>query len=92
MRMDDRQLYGLFAINRHPDGSPNLSNPFSGENLTPGGVFKKFLWMQGITDPVKQDELWKVEKKIRADLRRSHEREAGTPFGGVDGTVPPHAE
>lgn len=75
MRMNDRQLYGLFAIPRHADGSPKLENPFDDHGLTPEGVFKRHLWLNGITDRAKQEELWKVERARRI-------RKAGEAFDG----------
>lgn len=82
MRMDDRQLYGLFAIPRNADGSPNLRHPFDDDGLTPRGVYIRMLWMQGITDKAKQEELWKAERERRGRRSESAGREAGPSFDG----------
>lgn len=82
MRMDDRQLYGLYSIPRLPDGTPNLPHPFGDDGLTPKGVWMRFLWMQGITDKAKQEELWKVEKERRARLAESAGRETSKAAHG----------
>lgn len=66
MQMDDTQLYGLFAIPRNEDGSPNLPNPFDDGDLpSPEVCYKRFLWLNGITDRMKQEQLWKAEKDRR---------------------------
>lgn len=63
--MTDRQLFGFFAIPRNPDGSPSLPHPFPDDGVTPESVFKRMLWMQGITDKAKQAALWDEEKERR---------------------------
>lgn len=63
------QLYGFFAIPLNEDGSPDLPNPFSDDEMTPETVYKRFLWMQGITDKAKQNVLWLAERARRGRFR-----------------------
>lgn len=89
MNLTDRQLYGLYAIPRHADGTPKLHNPFEDDPI-PEEVFKRMLWMNGITDKAQQSEMWATEKKRRARLAADAAvREASQAAHGGVGVVPP---
>jgi hypothetical protein len=64
--LTDDQLFGFFSVPRHEDGSPDLPRPFGDDaDLTPESVYKRHLWLNGITSKAKQDQMWIDERERR---------------------------
>lgn len=68
--MNDRQLYGLFAVKRSEDGTPDLPDPMGADLPTAEGVYRRHLWLNGITDRAEQTRLWNEERDRRGRRNR----------------------
>jgi hypothetical protein len=66
-------LFGLYAVECHPDGTPRLKMPDGAPPPTPREAFFLRCFYNGVTDPATAAEMWVEEQARREAAKKAGE-------------------